>query len=159
MVKVLLVTTGQNAVRNTLSAMKDIDLRVVDMTDYQSETKESFLTQLRNILKMSAAQVLLTWRCPYILPAEIFTAPEYGAFNLHPSLLPAYPGLNPWDEIFRNGETVTGVTLHKMSMQADAGEIICQQEFSILGVAYEEARKKSDTIAATMISDFLKHNS
>lgn len=157
MVKVLLITTGQNAVRNTIAAMEGIDLGVVDMSDYQSCTKESFLMDLRDILKRLAAQVLLTWRCPYILPSDIIKVPEYGAFNLHPSLLPKYPGLNPWDEIYRNGETVTGVTLHRMTMQADAGDIICRQEFSILGVAYEEARKISDTIAGTMICDFLKH--
>lgn len=156
MVRVLLITTGQNAVRNTLSAIEHIDLCVVDMRDYQSETKESFIKDLWKILQRSEAQVLVTWRCPFILPTEIFSVPEYGAYNLHPSLLPAYPGLNPWDEIFRNGEIVTGVTLHRMTTQADDGEIIYQQEFSILGAAYEEAREISDTVAGTMISGFMK---
>lgn len=156
MVKVLLVTTGYNAVRNALSALEYIELWVMDMSDYQSETKESFLADLLKLLRRSEAQVLVTWRCPFILPAEIFTFPEYGAYNLHPSLLPAYPGLNPWDAIFRNGEIVTGVTLHRIAMQADKGEVVCQQEFSILGVAYEEARKISDRVAGTMISGFMK---
>ena len=155
MVKVLLVTTGNNAVRMALSAMKHIDLCVVDMNDYQSVTQKIFLMDLKDILLKSAAQVLLTWRCPYILPSDIFTVPEYGAFNLHPSLLPAYLGLNPWDAIYRNGETVTGVTLHKMSIQADAGEIVCQERFSIAGIPYEDARMISDTVASNMISDFI----
>lgn len=156
MVKVLLVTTGQNTVRHTLEAMERIDLCVVDMNDYKLFTKEYFVADLRDILKAFAAQLLLTWRCPYILPSDIFTLPIYGALNLHPSLLPAYPGVNPWDAIYRNGEIVTGVTLHKITMQADDGEVICQQEFSILGIAYEEARKISDSVAGTMVSCFMK---
>lgn len=157
MVKVLLVTTGDNAVRMALSAIDNIHLYVVDMNDYQSVIKRSFLKALRDILLKSGAHVLLTWRCPYILPSDIITVPEYGAFNLHPSLLPAYPGLNPWDAIYRNGETVTGVTLHKMSIQADAGEIVRQERFSIAGIPYEDARAISDMVASNMISDFI-HN-
>lgn len=156
MLRVLLVTTGYNAVRNSLEAMERIDLCVVDMNNYQSCTKEYFLTDLRDTLKAFATQVLLTWRCPYILPSDIFTIPIYGAFNLHPSLLPAYPGVNPWDAIYRNGEIVTGVTLHKITMQADDGEVVCQKDFSILGVPYEEARKISDSVAGTMVSGFMK---
>lgn len=157
MVKVLLVTTGDNAVRMALSAIDNIHLYVVDMNDYQSVIKRSFLKALRDILLKSGAHVLLTWRCPYILPSDIITVPEYGAFNLHPSLLPAYPGLNPWDAIYRNGETVTGVTLHNMSIQADAGEIVRQERFSIAGIPYEDARAISDMVASNMISDFI-HN-
>lgn len=157
MVKVLLVTTGDNAVRMALSEMKSIDLWVVDVYDCQSATQKSFLMDLRDILLKSGAHVLLTWRCPYIIPSDIFMVPEYGAFNLHPSLLPAYPGLNPWDAIYRNGETVTGVTLHKMSIQADAGEIVRQERFSIAGIPYEDARTISDMVASNMISDFI-HN-
>lgn len=154
MVKVLLVTTGHNAVRDTLAAMGNVDLCVADINEHLSGTKESFLSGLRDLLHESAAQVLITWRCPYILPQEIFSIPEYGAFNLHPSLLPRYPGLNPWDEIYRNGETATGVTLHRMTDRIDSGEIISQVQFSILDMEYERAREISDRTAAAILESY-----
>lgn len=156
MVKALLVTTGYNAVRDTLTAMKNIDLYVEDMNNHQSDTKECFLTYLQDILHRLDVQLLITWRCHYILPLEIYTIPVYGAFNIHPSLLPEYSGLNPWDEIYKNGETISGVTLHRITDAIDSGEIIMQKEISLLNIDYEEARKISDNTAATIIKEWIQ---
>lgn len=154
--RVLLITTGLNCVREALAAREDIALEVVDVNDCTEVDKAAFLYSLKELVWKRELQLLITWRCPYVLSDEIFSVPEYGAYNLHPSLLPAYPGLNPWDALYADRVTMTGVTLHKMTKHVDIGDIIIQQEFSILGLSYAEARKKSDMIAALMISDFLK---
>jgi UDP-4-amino-4-deoxy-L-arabinose formyltransferase / UDP-glucuronic acid dehydrogenase (UDP-4-keto-hexauronic acid decarboxylating) len=54
-----------------------------------------------------------------------------GAFNLHPSLLPAYRGRAPVNWVLVNGERETGVTLHHMVARADAGDIVGQRSVSI----------------------------
>lgn len=63
---------------------------------------------------------------PHIFPAELLSLPKFGCLNLHPSLLPAYRGPEPlfWQAYF--DERDTGVTLHLMSQQADAGDIVAQ---------------------------------
>lgn len=52
--------------------------------------------------------------------------------NIHPSLLPAYPGLNIHERVLAAGETVSGCTVHYVNDDLDAGEIILQQEIPVL---------------------------
>ncbi|MFP1483920.1 formyltransferase family protein [Escherichia coli] len=54
-----------------------------------------------------------------------------GAFNLHGSLLPKYRGRAPLNWVLVNGETETGVTLHRMVKRADAGAIVAQLRIAI----------------------------
>ncbi len=54
-----------------------------------------------------------------------------GAFNLHGSLLPKYRGRAPLNWVLVNGETETGVTLHRMVKRADAGAIVAQLRVAI----------------------------
>jgi len=60
------------------------------------------------------------------LPAEVLSVPSIGCFNLHPSLLPAYRGPSPIFWQFRDGVSEMGVTLHRMSVHLDGGDIIGQ---------------------------------
>ncbi len=66
-----------------------------------------------------------------MLKQELLDIPKKGAFNLHGSLLPKYRGRCPINWAVVNGETETGVTLHKMVVKADAGDIVAQEKFPI----------------------------
>ena len=52
--------------------------------------------------------------------------------NIHPSLLPKFPGLEAWKQALVAGETVTGCTVHYIDEQIDHGQIIAQKEVKIL---------------------------
>jgi UDP-4-amino-4-deoxy-L-arabinose formyltransferase/UDP-glucuronic acid dehydrogenase (UDP-4-keto-hexauronic acid decarboxylating) len=52
-------------------------------------------------------------------------------YNLHGSLLPAFRGRCPINWVLVKGESTTGVTLHHMTSQADAGDIVAQQTVAI----------------------------
>ena len=66
-----------------------------------------------------------------LLGEAILNSARIGAFNLHGSLLPAYRGRAPLNWVLVNGETQTGVTLHRMISRADAGAIIAQRAVEI----------------------------
>ncbi|MGY5954983.1 bifunctional UDP-4-amino-4-deoxy-L-arabinose formyltransferase/UDP-glucuronic acid oxidase ArnA [Kosakonia sp. BK9b] len=66
-----------------------------------------------------------------LLCSDILNSARIGAFNLHGSLLPAYRGRAPLNWVLVNGETETGVTLHRMVERADAGGIVAQQHVTI----------------------------
>ncbi len=51
--------------------------------------------------------------------------------NIHPSLLPAYKGLDTHARVLAAGETHTGATVHHVVAEMDAGEIIIQQSLVI----------------------------
>ncbi|ACS87769.1 bifunctional UDP-4-amino-4-deoxy-L-arabinose formyltransferase/UDP-glucuronic acid oxidase ArnA [Musicola paradisiaca] len=66
-----------------------------------------------------------------LLSDDILRCAPHGAFNLHGSLLPRYRGRAPLNWALVNGETETGVTLHRMVSRADAGNIVAQQQVAI----------------------------
>jgi phosphoribosylglycinamide formyltransferase-1 len=51
--------------------------------------------------------------------------------NIHPSLLPKYPGLDSHGRVLAAGDTVTGCSVHIVTEEVDAGEVIAQAEVPI----------------------------
>jgi methionyl-tRNA formyltransferase len=66
-----------------------------------------------------------------MIKEEILNIPRLGAFNMHGSLLPKYRGRVPINWAVLHGEKETGVTLHHMVKQADAGDIVDQEAVPI----------------------------
>ncbi|WP_223545032.1 bifunctional UDP-4-amino-4-deoxy-L-arabinose formyltransferase/UDP-glucuronic acid oxidase ArnA [Pseudomonas sp. A-B-19] len=66
-----------------------------------------------------------------LLSEALLATARKGAFNLHGSLLPRYRGRAPANWVLVNGETETGVTLHRMVKRADAGAIVAQRKVAI----------------------------
>ncbi|NHB86724.1 bifunctional UDP-4-amino-4-deoxy-L-arabinose formyltransferase/UDP-glucuronic acid oxidase ArnA [Photorhabdus tasmaniensis] len=66
-----------------------------------------------------------------MLSEEVLSLASAGAFNLHGSLLPKYRGRAPINWAILQGETETGVTLHKMVLKPDAGDIVAQHKVAI----------------------------
>ena len=64
---------------------------------------------------------------PYRLPATIIDWPHSGCLNIHPSLLPKYRGPDPIFWQLHNNESQTGVTLHFVTSEMDAGPIVNQK--------------------------------
>ena len=60
--------------------------------------------------------------------------------NVHPSLLPAFPGLRAWEQALAHGVKVTGCTVHFVDEGVDAGPIILQRPVTV------NARDTADTL-------------
>ena len=52
--------------------------------------------------------------------------------NIHPSLLPKYPGLHPQQQALDDGATESGATVHFVNHDLDAGPIVLQQSVPVL---------------------------
>ncbi|ACX87157.1 NAD-dependent epimerase/dehydratase [Pectobacterium parmentieri WPP163] len=84
-----------------------------------------------NRIRELAPDVIFSFYYRTLLSDDILQIPLVGAFNLHGSLLPRYRGRAPVNWVLVNGETQTGVTLHKMVSRADAGDIVAQSVVAI----------------------------
>lgn len=67
-----------------------------------------------------------------VLKGEFLRAFEGRIVNIHPSLLPAFPGLEAWKQALDYGVRITGCTVHFVDAGVDAGPIIAQQAVPIL---------------------------
>lgn len=85
---------------------------------------------VERIRKMNP-DVLFSFYYRKMVKGAILDIPRAGCFNLHGSLLPAYRGRCPVNWVLVNGETETGVTLHAMTDQPDAGDIVSQMPVAI----------------------------
>ena len=62
--------------------------------------------------------------------------------NIHPSLLPAFPGVHSYAQAYRYGAHVAGVTVHLVEPSVDSGPICAQEAFSIADCQSEEEVEK-----------------
>ena len=53
--------------------------------------------------------------------------------NIHPSLLPSFPGLHAWEQALKYGVKITGCTVHFVDAGVDAGPVILQQPVPVFG--------------------------
>ena len=66
--------------------------------------------------------------------------------NIHPSLLPKFPGLHPQQQALDAGETVSGATVHFVNKDLDAGPIVLQREVPV------QRGDNADTLAARILA-------
>jgi methionyl-tRNA formyltransferase len=66
-----------------------------------------------------------------MIPTRLLDLAPLGAFNMHGSYLPRYRGRAPLNWAIIHGEDHTGVSLHVMVKEADAGDIVDQQKVPI----------------------------
>ena len=67
-----------------------------------------------------------------VLKAPMLEAFSRRILNIHPSLLPKFPGLEAWKQALTAGEKTTGCTVHYVDEQIDHGDIIAQREVPVL---------------------------
>ncbi|WP_085521053.1 phosphoribosylglycinamide formyltransferase [Tuberibacillus sp. Marseille-P3662] len=66
-----------------------------------------------------------------LVGSQLLTAYKHRIVNIHPSLLPAFPGLRAIDQALEAGVKVTGVTVHFVDEGMDTGSIIAQEPVTI----------------------------
>ena len=118
--------------------------RVMDLAkEYQVESRLFPCTQFRTILapetEKQLADYLLSKSVELVVLAgymRIVKQPLLHAFqgriiNLHPSLLPSFPGLNAAGQALQYGVKITGCTVHYVDEQVDHGAILAQKPVMI----------------------------
>ena len=92
----------------------------------------SFWQALENALEEAAVEIVALAGFMRIVPAEVVARWAGRMVNIHPSLLPRYPGLRPHAAALANGDAKTGATVHLVTAEVDSGEILGQVAVAIL---------------------------
>ncbi len=96
-----------------------------------SNDKEAHMAWLLETLQRRGVDLVVLARYMQILSPELVKAFRHRIINIHPSLLPHFPGPAPYKQAFEMGVRVSGCTAHLVTESLDEGPIILQDVFHI----------------------------
>lgn len=88
--------------------------------------------ELVRILRNAGVELVILAGFMRVLKSPMLEAFPRRILNIHPALLPKFPGLEAWNQALAAGEKVTGCTVHYVDEEIDHGDIIAQREIPIL---------------------------
>ena len=88
--------------------------------------------ELVRMLRDAGVELVILAGFMRVLKAPMLEAFPRRILNIHPSLLPKYPGLEAWKQALAAGDKITGCTVHCVDERIDHGDIIAQSEVPIL---------------------------
>jgi phosphoribosylglycinamide formyltransferase-1 len=107
-----------------------VSVHILDHKQYSS--REAFDAELVRSLKAAGVEwVALAGFMRVLSPVFLGAFPQR-VVNIHPSLLPAFPGVNAQEQAFRYGVKITGCTVHFVDGGVDTGPIIRQCAVAVL---------------------------
>jgi formyltetrahydrofolate deformylase len=109
---------------------------------------------LHNTLREHNVDLVVLARYMRILPPAIVQEFRYKIINIHPSLLPYFPGAAPYKQAYESGVRVHGCTAHFVTEQLDEGPVILQDVFHInVGAdSLDDVKEKGLTLEAQILS-------
>ena len=88
--------------------------------------------ELVRILRNAGVELVILAGFMRVLKSPMLEAFPRRILNIHPALLPKFPGLEAWKQALAAREKVTGCTVHYVDEGIDHGDIIAQREVPIL---------------------------
>jgi phosphoribosylglycinamide formyltransferase-1 len=114
---------------------------VIDDQDY--DNRRRYDEVLGHYLESIGPDYIVLAGFMRILSPGFIDAFEHRILNIHPSLLPAYKGLNTYQRALDNAETQHGVSIHLVTAELDAGPIILQASYAVeAGDRVEDLQRK-----------------
>jgi phosphoribosylglycinamide formyltransferase-1 len=99
---------------------------------FRTRFEPAIEAELVQMLRDAEVELVVLAGFMRVLKAPMLEAFPRGIINIHPSLLPKFPGLEAWRQALDAGETVTGCTVHYVDDKIDHGDIIAQKQVAIL---------------------------
>ncbi len=103
---------------------KKANISLLDTQDINDESGQYFVKELR-------PDYLLSAHFNQFFEEDILAIPHIASLNMHPSLLPAYRGVDPVFYAMLRTEKQVGVTLHLIDNDFDTGNIVAQEIIDI----------------------------
>ena len=129
---VLVGSDGEDA--GILARAKEFNLpaRHLAPGPFRTKLDETAEAAYVNALREAGAQWVAVAGFMRILKGDFLRAFEQKVINIHPSLLPAFPGLEAWKQAHEYGVRVTGCTVHFVDHGIDTGPILAQGVVPVL---------------------------
>lgn len=103
------------------------------------EKKSVFERETLSVLETRGVTLVVLAGFTRILSSRFIDRYRWNLMNIHPTLLPAFPGLHPHKQVLERGAKVSGCTVHYVDESVDGGPIVLQHPVQVLEDDTEEA--------------------
>jgi phosphoribosylglycinamide formyltransferase 1 len=137
----ILITNNPDAPAIAIAEQSGISVEIVQRKDFAD--RDSMDERIRALLDRSGAEiVVLAGYMLLIKGKKLLESYRHRIINIHPALLPAFPGVDAQKQAFDFGAKISGLTIHFVDESLDAGPIIYQEAVDISGCkSAQEAAK------------------
>ena len=111
---------------------RNIPVRVIAPGNFRTKLDDTAEQAYIDALQSAEVDLIALAGFMRVLKGEFLRSFEGRIVNIHPSLLPSFPGLEAWKQALEYGVKVTGCTVHFVDAGVDSGPIIAQQAVPIL---------------------------
>jgi len=125
------IVISNKASANGLNRARQAGIPAVVVAPVKGQTREEYDQCLLATLGPCAPDLVVLAGFMRILSANFVHAFANKIINIHPSLLPAYKGMNTHQRVLDAGESYHGATVHFVTEELDDGEIIIQSRIKI----------------------------
>lgn len=126
----------------------NIPVFVFSAKDYPS--KDAFETEIIKHLQQAEVDWVILAGYMRLIGETLLSAYSGRIVNIHPSLLPSFPGKDAIGQALAAGVKETGVTVHYVDEGMDTGPIIAQQAVQVENDTYESLQKKIQAVEHTL---------
>jgi len=127
---VLVMSNNPDAAGLAKAAARAVPTAVVDHRPFKGD-RVAFETLLNEQLEVVAPDIICHAGFMRILTEHYVHRWDGKMINIHPSLLPKYPGLNTHARALEAGDTEAGCTVHEVTAELDAGPLLGQARVPI----------------------------
>ncbi len=122
---------SNNSKAEGLKFAKEYDKKIICLESNNFKSKEAYDKELAQIIKSFNIDLIVLAGFMRILSPSFIKHFENKIINVHPSLLPAFPGLNAQKQALECGVKITGCTVHFVNEKVDEGPIILQKTVDV----------------------------
>ena len=134
------LSNKENAYGLERAKKEKIPTEVVNNEDFK--TREDFDTELVRVLSTYKPDLIVLAGFMRILSPVFVKAFGGKVINIHPSLLPKYPGLNTHKRVLESSDKIHGITVHFVDESLDGGPICAQSSLNIKTSSIKELEKE-----------------
>jgi phosphoribosylglycinamide formyltransferase-1 len=100
--------------------------------NFRTRLEPSVEVELVRLLRQAGVELVVLAGFMRVLKEPMLAAFPHRIINIHPSLLPKFPGIEAWKQALAAGEKITGCSVHYVDAGIDSGEIIGQRKVPVL---------------------------
>jgi phosphoribosylglycinamide formyltransferase 1 len=128
----VVISNRANALGIDRARQAGLEVLVLDHLDRpRFPTREEYDRELVHQLKARNVQLVCLAGFMRLLSSVFIDAFPDAILNIHPSLLPAFPGMNAQHQAWEHGVKYSGVTVHLVTAELDGGPIVLQEAVSV----------------------------